>query len=370
MEKDPKYYSKICSSLQYLLDCGISASSDSMHGKCDKRDFKGRRLGIFIMGPEGNLSVFDLKSPNAHLKHIGVNFPSSLRRNPKFSKKKDYNNAAKNSVIPLSDILDIENVYVQLDSDYSRSCIDSAMRVLADTTILNQTCLRSDTEVVGETYLGSTIRYILDCFDDVAYHPGMYQNELNQANHNNFTDGYNWDGYAPQKFLYSGGKIMCFLAGPPKEIGTKFSSGQIGSGGFGGSCAEIGKRYGPLEGPTNNFQNIVYGGDDVEVGRSQFQKEKTSPFATDSLPQTAYSNVHEYYQDLGIDCSYYAHSVEIFGLVNQTDDENGIHLGFNYLRLLNDRSGGNGPIVVSLSGDNAHDDILEKEVLSRSTLTR
>ncbi len=383
--KNPKYYHKICSSLQSLLACGtiITSSSDPQGGggtsssSSTNIDFKGRRIGIFVMGSEGSLSVFDLKSPNAHLKHVWVNFSESLKPNPKFKSSQKCGNSSKitwNSVIPLSDVMDVENIYVPLDSEYSRSCIESAIRVLADSTILNQICLRNEesstsTTVMGEPYLGSTIRYLLDYFDDVAYHPGMYQSQLNKSS-NAKVDSCD---DASQKFLYAGGKFLCFLASPPKEIGTtSFRLGKVGTGGFGGTCAEVGKRFSDSP-PQTGFKDDTSDAtiDDIELGgSSKIHKAKSSICnADDSFPQTAFSRVDDYYQNLGADCSYSAHSVEVFGLVEESKNGEGTHLGFPYLRLLSDRSGGNGPILVSLSQEK-QDNVIEKEVLSRSTLFR
>ena len=351
--KDPTYYSRVCSSLQTVLHCST--------------DFKGRRMGIFVMGSEGSLSVFDLKSPNAHLKHTWVEFPSTLQPNPKFEHQM-HHDSVRNSSIPLNNILGIENIYVQLDSDYSRSCIDSAIRLLADSTVLNQICTQSELGIVGETYLGSTIRYILDNFDDVAYHPGMYQSEL--------TKNVDMDLSADQavhKFLYAGGKFVCFLAGPPKEIGTtRFDKGRVGSGGFGGYCSELGKRFLESSDQYSRARSDLNEAavDDIEMCSPSSQRDGPQIYnADDEIPPTAYSNLDEYYQNLGLDCAYYAHSVELFGLVDESLNGEGTHLGFPYLRLLSDRSGGSGPIVISLS-QGTQETILDKEILARSTLTR
>ena len=355
--KDPTYYNRVCSSLQTIL-----SSSNT--------DFKGRRMGIFVMGSEGSLSVFDLKSPNAHLKHAWVEFPS-LQPNPKFKRHQIHHDPRRNSIIPLSDILDIENIYVPLDSDYSRSCIESAIRLLADSTVLNQICAQSESDIVGETYLGSTIRYILDNFDDVAYHPGMYQSELTK-NNDDFDIS---EDPAVHKFLYSGGKLVCFLAGPPKEIGTtRFDIGRVGSGGFGGYCSELGNRFLESSDQYSRADLNESTVDDIESGSQSKHGDRSSTEDNnleEKIPQTAYSNVDEYYQNLGLDCAYYAHSVELFGLVDESlnGGGEGTHFGFPYLRLLSDRSGGCGPIVISLS-QGTQDTILEKEILARSTLTR
>ena len=125
----------------------------------------------------------------------------------------------------------------------------------------------------------------------------------------------------------------------------------------------------------NNSNNNVE--DEIQSGRNDDE------FNMNNIPQTAYLDVDDYYQNLGIQCAQFALSIEVFGLVDEKEEENtSTYFGFPYLRLLSDRSGGNGPIILSLSHDE-HDeksnsrkhepenkDIFLKEVLSRSTLTR
>ncbi len=378
---NPMYYNTISSSIQSLLNLNDDSN------KC----FKGCKLAMFIMTKNGGLSVFDLNSQFGHIKHLVVNRPM-LRVKKGFSSYK--NNDDDIDVIPLSEVMDINNVYVSLESDYTRSCIESALRVLADSIILNQACQRNhnDNEIDGGVYFGSTIQYILDYLKDDAYHPGMdhMSKEMLHGNHDDGNGGdmcHNND--AINKFLYAGGKIMCFLAGPPHEIGTfPNSSGRIGTGGFGGGCAEIGKRF---ENNSDDKYGKTYDnkGDenDIEAGNvasfhgdgRNFSESKCN---VDDVPHTPYSNVDTYYQNLGIECAHAAISVEIFGLIDQNDNNRDrSYLGLPYLRLLSDRSGGNGPLILPLEyGEhklNNHDttassenEKLLKEFLGRAAIMR
>jgi len=194
---------------------------------------------------------------------------------------------------------------------------------------------------------------------------------------------------------------MCFLAGPPNEIGSGPSGGRIGTGGFGGSCAELGKRFSSNQdastSATGSYEDFH---DDIEAGNanvnSKTERNKRKPktgkkkgqkqnasMGDERIPLTAFFNVDDYYQRLGIQCAQQALSVEIFGLVDEGQEGGeGAYLGFPYLRLLSDRSGGSGPLLISLSNlknEQGHyesnqqgfdDSILVKEVIARSTLTR
>ena len=425
---DPKYYSKISSSIHHLLHLNDEENKTTENNVESSTNFKGSRIGIFIMTKGGGLSVFDLKNPCGHLKHLWVHPPPLLRRKTQGTKSfHDDNESA--TIIPLSDVLDINEIYIPLDSDSSKSCIENVLRVLENSTILNQTCQQSsssnsgmnydgigddfgtsigntgeDNNYIG-TYLGSTIQYILDFLDEVAYHPGMHQmtNDMMMVprnNKNNDNSDRNDENDAVRKFLYAGGKIMCFLATSPHEIGIPSSfvpGGRIGTGGFGGSCAEIGKRFDErkdIDTPNLTNETFDQDEDDIEAGGKNnkiYAKDGTKSgrksddkYNLNNTPETAYLQVDEYYQDLGIQCAQFGLSIEVFGLVNETKKEIGdIYLGFPYLRLLSDRSGGNGPLILSILQDENDDntnnirnriidknDIFLREVLSRSTLTR
>lgn len=450
---DPKYYRKICSSLNQLLyhcqnnndydgisnndnidekeNGGDNNSSNRSNGygkSSTTANFKGCKIGIFVMTKGGGLSVFDLKSPGGHVKHFWVQ-PSPLQRNEEFVSNDNNNNTnmnfvgdsfdrddlamlqgGRNHIIPLSEILDVDDIYVSLDNEYSRSCVEGALRGLADSTIFNQACQRNNINFGssgsnnngvnnvyggGGAYFGSTIQYILEFMDEVAYHPGMYQAPREQLVHDNeSSDTNSVENCAVDRFLYAGGKIMCFLAGPPNEIGSVVSHrpfGRIGTGGFGGSCAEIGRRFSANKDvDKKNSTSTISSNpeefeDDIEAGnmnskksngRSKRKSDKNKNPSDMEIPHMAFLNVDQYYQSLGIQCAHQALSVEVFGIVSE---EEGIYLGFPYLRLLSDRSGGSGPLLISLSNNEQvyrdynncfEDDVLTKEVIARSTLTR
>lgn len=381
---NPMYYNIISSSIQSLLNLKDDSNNS----------FKGCKLAIFIMTKNGGLSVFDLNSQFGHIKHLVVNRPLLRVNNDSNKRFLSYaNNDDEIDFIPLSEVMDINDVYVSLESDYTRSCIESALRVLADSIILNQACQRNhsnnDNEIYGGVYFGSTIQYILDFLKDVAYHPGMYHmsKEMLYGNHDDGNDGHMCSNNdAMNKLLYAGGKIMCFLAGPPHEIGSfPNSSGRIGTGGFGGTCSEIGKRfdsstwkdsddtYGKIYDNKGDENDIEAGNDAAFHGDGRSASESKSN--VDDTPHTPYSNLDTYYQNLGIECAHAAISVEIFGLIDQDDNNRDrSYLGLPYLRLLSDRSGGNGPLILPLEyrEHNMSDssEILLKEFLGRAAIMR
>lgn len=443
---NPNYYQQICTSIHALLDStnshpvidnshgNISSNSNSSSSSSSKGSSKGSRMGIFIMTKGGGLSIFDLKSPCGHLKHTWVKSPplSPSTKQRQRQEHQEHHHDNKKNAIPLADIMDIEHVYVPLD-DNNKSCIESALRVLADYTILNQVCQRNhnDDDVIknknnnnndssGGTYFGSTIQYILEYLQDVAYHPGMYQLTPSQATEQllDTNDSHNDENRTKNimnQFLYCGGKILCFLAGPPKEIGfisDNFANcGQIGGGGFGGSCAEIGKRFhfdidqcdkNEEEHTKDKDDNADDDHDDIDIERGQHNIHMPKSYtsrknergsndggSTRKIPCTAMAHVDDYYQSLGIQCAQFATSVEIFGFIDEDKYSSCTmpYLGMPYTRLLSDRSGGNGPLIFPMTSSLANtlveeddcdtgfefescNDVLTKEVLSRSTLTR
>ena len=206
-------------------------------------------------------------------------------------------------------------------------------------------------------------------------------------------------------FPYAGGKVMCFLSGPTAEFAAGTSSsgggdrcygtGVIGAGGFGGTCAEVGLRYGYIggEGGVGEPQRergrarsadafdpesgLVFdqageggtgvdGAEDDRKNRSGGGGADDGTFAVDppARPDTA-----AYLQSVGIRCAESALGVEIFFLLNDAAGGGLVssrggggrspRLGLSFLRLLSDRSGGNGPLLVDLSAGG--DDRREEE---------
>ena len=364
---DAEYYNRISSCLNQLFSA-------------DSQEYKSTRVGIFVMTKNGGLSVFDLTNPGGHLKHLWVD-SCPLELNKQYSKggneqltEEDYN------VASLAQVMTAEQIFAPLDSDYGRSCVENAIRELADSTIaIQQACQRNNNnDEFGGVYLGSTLQYFLEFMEKVAYHPG----EMQRTNANDAADD-DAPTDASHKFMYTGGKIMCFLSGAPDEIGEVVvddRNGRIGTGGFGGSCAEVGKRFGATgknEVPAGSKQN----GDleDIEAGgaspavNGKGSHPDVLAGAADVLPQTKYVGVDVYYQDLGVACAISAFGVEIFALLtNDSDDaKEEAYIGIPLLRLLADRSGGCGPLITTLPsyGTNHVDtanDILMNEILARS----
>ncbi len=397
---DPTYYARIAACLDRLIHGDEDdASSSDERAQGDK--YKGARVGIFVMTQNGSLSVFDLANPGGHLKHLWVE-SSPLPRNPNYQKGisnlEDQEQKSKvrsikieedeYAVAPLRDVMTADQIFASLD-DNGISCIENAIRELADSrNAIQQACGRNyqgssrdgneNDDDSGGVYLGRTLQYFLEFIEDVAYHPGdLARFDIE-------------DEESSTMFMYAGGKIMCFLSKAPDEIGDIIignRNGRIGNGGFGGSCAEIGKRFTSSVDRGFLMQSDVHlhHSDDIESGAASGPtsntnqssvKEPCSVLTDDMLPQTKYLGVAEYYHQLGMASAVSAFGVEIFALVHEDDDEIGAStgepfIGIPFLRLLSDRSGGCGPLISKLSRHEkksdgiGSEDTFMNEVLSR-----
>lgn len=428
------YYARIYSCLNHLIDTN---NKDK-----EKVEYKGTRVGIFIMTQKGSLSVFDLTNPGGHLKNLYVP-PPPLPLNSEYkpssasdnfeegrhlslaeggagmeSEEEDYD------VAPLKDCMKAEQMFVPLETDYGRSCIENAIREIQDSRIaIGQACQRdsgsaggidgglyeeegvdAQVEESSGVYLGSTLQHFLEFMDDVAYHPG----EMTRPKTAQEDDYEGQNKQQPcQKFLYAGGKIMCFLSKAPDEIGDvviKGRNGTLGTGGFGGSCAELGKRFanngdnnevglvsnpkgldetdplldiesGSLEKKSTNGKGNSGIGDKA-TANGNATKSFTTPTTLSeddlALLQTKYLGVGDYYQDLGKACAMSAFGVEIFALTdsyNDSEKKGESFIGIPFLRLLSDRSGGCGPLISSLPQNGERDSeiyTLMNELIARS----
>ncbi len=397
------YYARISDYLKRLIH-----GSDLDSGK--KNDYKGTRVGIFIMTENGSLSIFDLTNPGGHLKHVWVE-SCPLQRNPNYesgitklerelevkSKKGTRIDEEEYAVAPLADLMTPEQIFCPLD-DNGIACIDNALRELADSRIaIQQACQREyqstndkynsgnnpEDTGSGGAYLGRTIQYFMEFMEDVGYHPG---DTIRAATGNDQTE-------VSDKFLYAGGKIMCFLSRAPDEIGDIILSdrnGRVGNGGFGGSCAEIGKRFKRMDSNSSVADYIdVEDPDDIESGDTEKlidvkesshkgSKHASKEESTYDLPQIKYLGLEEYYHELGMACAINAFGVEVFALVSEDFDDDSkpgeSFLGMPYLRVLSDRSGGCGPLISKLPADNHLNDISDEvflsEILARSPWQR
>jgi hypothetical protein len=195
--------------------------------------------------------------------------------------------------------------------------------------------------------------------------------------------------------MFAGGKIFCFLSQAPHEVGNSnlsVSNGRAGLGGFGGSCAEVGKRFNI----NAQEQNMVDDGGqecskDIEMGAavepksksiSEVSRKRTRNRTHDGLglPETRYLQVDEYYQDIGIASAMSAFAIEIFAFLRSDRDlseADETYIGIPVLRLLGDRSGGCGPLLSVLPNlsenhdfEQNHDDLMLREVIARSPWKR
>jgi hypothetical protein len=354
---DKQYYKYISTSLNNLLQ-----SKEKNGG------FKGTRVGIFIMTNGGGLSVFDLSKIGGHLKQCWTpETPLELNKRHFHS-----SNVQKNTdyeVVPLSSFMSPQDIFVSLDTDVSRACVENVLREIADSSIMiEQACQRENSNTnptsVRGVSLGSSIQYFLEFMETVGYHPGEMQlQELTEDPSPKFADA---------KFCYAGGKIMCFLADAPHEIGPLELDrrGNIGLGGFGGSCAVPGKRFQQNLDEINTSQNQVANENDIEAGVRGEISSNANTFNNDQLPPTLYKDVEEFYSFLGTSCGYNAFSVELFALSNHENTKGKEkYFGIPLLRLLSDRSGGCGPLIVMYNTD-LESDLLTKELISRSPWSR
>lgn len=378
------YYERIAKLLMDMLD-------DS------SGDYKGTRMGIFVMTSGGGLSIYDFTNPGGHLKHLWID-QCPLRLNSKFDNQDEWlsSNVAIDdddfyNVAKLEHVMTAEQIFAPLDGN-GRVSVENALREIADWTIsIRQACQRGNHEHSGGVYLGRTLQYFLDFMGRIAYQPCDRQ----RINH---THDYN-DEHSPvndvssEKFIYAGGKIFCFLSQAPHEVGnSKLSdtNGRAGLGGFGGGCAEIGKRFSVnvqekmvMEDQGQISQDIEMGGAETRAKSTLGVSRKSKRNETMGLPpETRYLQVDEYYQDIGIASAMSAFAIEIFALLQFEEDgdlleANEPYIGIPFLRLLSDRSGGCGPILSILPklSENQKDkdhpnDLMLHEVIARSPWKR
>lgn len=383
---DGGYYERISRLLMDMLE-------DSSEG-----GYKGTRMGIFVMTSGGGLSIYDFTNPGGHLKHLWID-SCPLTLNSKFidphgdfvSSMDDQEDFYK--VAPLEDVMTAEQIFAPLDGN-GRVSVENALREIADWTItIRQGCQRGDHEHSGGVCLGRTLQYFLDFMERVAYQPGDSQ-RINQDH-----DGVSGDDSVAvgdnfsDKFLFAGGKIFCFLSQAPYEVGNFNISdlnGRAGLGGFGGSCAEIGKRFSAdiHENMENRMSEKVQTGKDIEMGGVETQSKsmqgvsrKSKRHTTNGLPETRYLQVDEYYQDIGVASAMGAFAIEIFTFLQSDQDlseDDELYIGIPILRLLSDRSGGCGPLLSILPklsdnniyGSHQNDDVILHEVIARSPWKR
>ena len=367
---DQAYYDAVCQCLYRAIE--------------DAPDYA--RVGLFLATENGSMSVFDLSGSVPHLKHCRVPVEGG----------DNYDGADANNLVPLVDVADLHDVIVPLCS-YHKSHVEAAIRALGDmTTVIGGACHhdgghQSQIRNNGRNgmYLGASLEAILDYLGDSrAFHPDLLEKTerdgrpitarmmedwaINIGNGHDFIG--NEDGNENTgTFRYAGGKVMCFLSGAPSEIDSQImdSAGTIGTGGFGGSCAEIGRRFATGSAVRDEYQADQ--NKDYEAGNDEFDPEAGRLNLTNGIQLNLHSDLTKkstngdaqrrqrkksktmrdagfYYNGVGIRCAEAALGVEVFALLSKQGASSGF--GIAHLRLLSDRSGGSGPLLVDIGNFN------------------
>lgn len=253
-----------------------------------------------LVSTSSSLAVWDLSSAVPHVKHYEWNCPISLVPSP------------------------------------TTSNLQAALRALGDMGGLHQ----KNTKGVP---LSATLQVILDSMQSTS-HPG------NNRNKN-----------VPK---YAGGRILCILGGQaPVEVKSRrrVPSGETGSGGFGGSCATVGKRYTRTSNNTIHPRSASNGDPELGGGTSN-RMDSLSHFDETDMTATNLSKLYRntsaelYYSEIGQQCAYAAFGVDVLVLSSNKNTD----VGIPFLRQLADCSGAPGPILCT----DAHK--FEQQVSSRT----
>ena len=343
------------------------------------------RVGLFLATENGSMSVFDLSGSVPHLKHCHV--PVAGRANDDDGEAID--------LVPLVDVADLHDVIVPLCS-YHKSHVEAAIRALGDmTTVIGGACHhdggnrnRNRNNGCTGLYIGASLEALLDYLcDGRAFHPDLLEKterdgrpisarmmddwsiNIGNGHSSYFNDD---DDGGTGTFRYAGGKIMCFLSGTPSEVDSQMHCiGTIGTGGFGGSCAEIGRRFGSEDAATIVYRDDP--NDDHQVSGNEFDPEVGGTNFTNGIQtnlngdltknsnddarkrrnkSTRMRDTAFYFNAIGIRCAEAALGVELFVLSNLGPpfSKQAVIPGFgiSHLRLLSDRSGGCGPLLVDI----------------------
>lgn len=376
---DQAYYDAVCQCLYRAIE--------------DAPDYA--RVGLFLATENGSMSVFDLSGSVPHLKHCRVPVvPVVGRDSPR--------DAEANNLVPLVDVADLHDVIVPLCS-YHKSHVEAAIRALGDmTTVIGGACHHDgghESQIKNNgrngMYLGVSIEAILDYLcDSKAFHPDLLEKterdgrpittrmmedwSICNGNGYNFIGNEEDDGNSGI-FRYAGGKVMCFLSGAPSEVNSQIagmdSAGTIGTGGFGGSCAEIGRRF-ATRNVTSSDEYQADQNEDYQTSENEFDPEAGRTNLTNGIQLNLNSDLAKnlakddaqrqrkkhttmcdtgfYFNGIGIRCAEAALGVEAFVLSNpgSPNQETNPGFGISYIRLLSDRSGGCGPLLVDIGNFN------------------
>jgi hypothetical protein len=319
-------------------------------------------VGLLVATSE-DLVIYDLNSPVPHARHAAWPLP-------------DY-------------------VSLPLSPAYSFH-LPAALRALADTPNIKENANTSGMP------LGATLEAILDTLQQHT-HPGNHA-----SLHGQYADGESLNGASAATARsrttpthipsYAGGRILCLLSGPPVEIGRlprhevmmKMAEGDEpktshGTGGFGGNCAEFGKRYSYNQResmmPPEDGAHDADDEDDPELGKSGRRVHEDGspanrhPTNNDDMtpenlhahyPSTSMEHVEVYFHELGVACAEAAMGVDLLVLTMDEDETSQSEdIGLPLLRGLADRSGAPGPLLLSFDSPETIG-LFQREILSRT----
>ena len=249
-------------------------------GNVCKRMPHYQHVGLLVATPT-SLAVWDLTSAVPHVKHLpwqsGVDLPLTPGSNN----------------------------------------LQAALRALGDTTTSSST---------GRMPLGATLEAILDTMQQASHAGGNLKDTP----------------------TYAGGRILCILGGPPVEIKSRrhrtmqsvATQQSAGTGGHGGFCGQVGRRYGYDTAVNARTQDAG----DIEVGSTTIMKkpanEDTDMTASNLSKLYHNTSTELYFNELGVACAQAALGVDVLVLSSHEED-----VGLPFLRLLSDRSGAPGPLL-------------------------
>ena len=319
------------------------------------------KIGLFFASHQ-NISVFDLSSSIPHIKHMHIPHPQN---------EDDYDEEA---FPDLFDIFDWDQTYVACTPENNCN-IESVLRALEDSLVLNGACRsymnylhqkqkNDDNKGVDITtsienpeenpeqedpivpHLALTLQVLLNYLEH-GHHPGdVTSSSSSPAVSSSSSYGYAtenmYDG--DNSMCYAGGKIMVFLPQAPMEIGEVVveNGGHVGTGGFGGACSRVGQRFSSATDEHNESNTYHNKAQLIEEEEEEIMNEFINYFLREK------SDVADWYCEIGAKAASLAMGIEIFGIQSIENSFNSKSFGFPLLRLLSDRSGGCGPLLICL----------------------
>lgn len=325
----PGYYSNVCQSIR------LAVENAPPHAK----------IAIFL-ATYGNITSFDLSSSTPHLKHIPLPQNKDETNHNSQSEPYSYKNLEGDTL--LEDELQWNQTHVSCTTE-NKIHIEAVLRALEDSLVVNAACrphCTNHTKKIQIPNLGLVLHHLFN-YLECGRHPGDLLSPNTPS-----------DPIKENDICFAGGKIMLFLPQAPEEIGDVVveDGGYAGTGGFGGSCAKVGRRYGANreKEQTQYFDKTQNDRISHEKSISELEKEEgqiNAEFMDYFL--TEKKGIADWYVDLGTRAASLAMGIEIFAIQEEENNLETKSFGFPLLKILSDKSGGCGPILLCINGENA-----------------